>query len=370
MLADRMKRIEPSGIRRIFELMATMENPVNFSIGQAHYDPPPELVEAACKAMRDGHNRYTVTQGLPELNEKILADVTARWGRRPEASLVTSGVSGGILLAFMALLDPGDEVLLPDPNFTMYTVLANVCGAEIHYYDLYPDFRIDTAELDQLVTDKTKIIFLNSPSNPTGGVLGKDEIGAVVNAAERVGAYVISDEIYDGFVYDDEYHSPVSMMERVIQLSGYSKTFGVPGWRIGYATGPRDVLDAMKTLQQFSYVCAPAPFQHAVLDAAFDLDMSSYREQYRNKRDMLVRDLHPAYQLVPPGGSFYAFPSIPGGGKESTFMESVLSRKVLVVPGSAFSRRASHFRISFAVDDDDLQRGIQELNKVAEEVTS
>lgn len=370
MLADRMNRIEPSGIRRIFELMATMENPINFSIGQAHYDPPPELVEAACKAMRDGHNRYTVTQGLPELNEKILADVAARWGRRPEASLVTSGVSGGILLAFMALLDPGDEVLLPDPNFTMYPVLANVCAAEVRFYDLYPDFRIDTGKFDELVTDKTKIIFLNSPSNPTGGVLGKDEIQAVVNAAERVGAYVISDEIYDGFVYDDDYHSPVSMMDRVIQLSGYSKTFGVPGWRIGYATGPRQVLDAMKTLQQFSYVCAPAPFQHAVLDAAFDLDMSSYREEYRQKRDMLVRDLHPAYKLVPPGGSFYAFPSIPGGGDESAFMESVLGRNVLVVPGSAFSRRATHFRLSFAVADDELRRGILELNKVAAEVTS
>lgn len=370
MLANRMNRIRPSGIRRIFELMATMENPINFSIGQAHYDPPPELVEAACRAMRDGHNRYTVTQGLPELNEKILAGVAARWGRRPAASLVTSGVSGGILLAFMVLLDPGDEILLPDPNFTMYPVLANVCGAEIKYYDLYPDFRLDAAALDQLVTDKTKIIFLNSPSNPTGGVLRKDEIQAVVNAAERVGAYVVSDEIYDGFVYDDEYHSPVSMMEQVIQLSGYSKTFGVPGWRIGYATGPRDVLDAMKTLQQFSYVCAPAPFQHAVLNAAFDLDMSSHREEYRHKRDMLVDDLHPAYRLVPPGGSFYAFPCIPGGGDESAFMESALGRKVLVVPGSAFSRRSTHFRLSFAVPDDELRRGIGELNKVAEEVTS
>jgi len=370
MLADRMKRIEPSGIRRIFELMATMENPINFSIGQAHYDPPPELVDAACKAMRDGHNRYTVTQGLPGLNEKILAGVAARWGRRPEASLVTSGVSGGILLAFMALLDPGDEILLPDPNFTMYSVLANVCAAEVRFYDLYPDFRIDIAGLDQLVTDKTKIIFLNSPSNPTGGVLRKDEIQAVVNAAERVGAYVISDEIYDGFVYDDDYHSPVSMMNRVIQLSGYSKTFGVPGWRIGYATGPREALDAMTTLQQFSYVCAPAPFQHAVLNAAFDLDMSSYRDEYRHKRDMLVKDLHPAYKLVPPGGSFYAFPSIPGGGDESAFMESVLGRNILVVPGSAFSRRATHFRLSFAVADDELRRGILELNKVAEEVTS
>ena len=307
MLSQRMGKIEPSGIRRVFELMATMEDPINFSIGQAHYDPPAELVEAACRAMREGFNRYTVTQGLPELNERILADVAARHGRQPESCFVTSGVSGGIMLAFLALLDPGDEIILPDPNFMMYRHLANLTGATIQYYNLYPEFHLDVAEIESLVNEKTKLIFLNSPSNPTGGVLSRAEIEGVVKAAERVGAMVISDEIYDAFVYEDEYASPVSMYDNVIQLGGFSKTYGVPGWRLGYATGPAHVLDAMKTLQQFSFVCAPAPMQKALLEVAFDLDMSSYIAEYREKRNRLVADLDPAFCLVPPGGSFYAF---------------------------------------------------------------
>lgn len=368
MLADRMGKIEPSGIRRIFELMATMEDPINFSIGQAHYDPPEEIVEAACRAMRAGHNRYTQTQGLPALNARLLDMVAERYGRRPESCFITSGVSGGILLAFLALLNAGDEILLPDPNFMMYRHLANLTGAEIRYYDLYPDFHLRPEEIEELVTEKTKIIFLNSPSNPTGGVLRQAEIDAVVRAAERVGAYVISDEIYDAFVYDETFASPVGGYDRVIQLGGFSKTYGVPGWRMGYATGPADVLDAMKTLQQFSFVCAPAPFQHAILEAALDCDMSPHIAEYKKRRDDLVRGLDPAYRLVPPGGSFYAFPEIPHGAAEQDFMDACIARKLLVVPGSGFSRRNTHFRISFAVTEADLGRGIQALNEVAAEL--
>ena len=367
MLAARMSRLEPSGIRRIFELMATMEDPVNLSIGQAHFPTPEPLIEAAARAMRNGHNGYTMTQGLTALNERILDDVQRRHGRRPEAGLVTSGVSGGILNAFLALLNPGDEILLPDPNFMMYRHLANLCGAEIKFYDLYPKFHLDPAEIDELVTEKTKIIFVNSPGNPTGGVLGRSEIEAVVRAAERVGAYVVSDEIYDAFVYCDDYASPVAYMDRVIQLGGYSKTYGIAGWRMGYATGPAEVMDAMKRLQQYTFVCAPAPFQHAVLEVALDLDMTPYIEEYRGKRDMLAAELHPAFELAAPEGSFYAFPKLPGDVPGGTFIEAALERKVLVVPGSAFSRRDTHFRISFAATDDTLRRGIGELNQLAEQ---
>ena len=369
MLADRVSRIEPSGIRKIFDLIATMEDPINLSIGQAHYDAPDPLKEAACKAIRDGHNRYTVTQGLPELNERILSLVALRHGHRPESCLVTSGVSGGLMLAFLVLLDPGDEILLPDPNFTMYRYLADLCGAEIRYYDLYPDFHPDPAEIESLATEKTRIILLNSPSNPTGAVLTRDEVRSLAATADRVGAFVLSDEIYDHFVYTDDYTSPVTYGERVIQFGGFSKTFGVPGWRMGYATGPGMVLDAMKTLQQFSFVCAPAPFQHAVLQAAFDLDMAEYVEDYRTKRDRLIQALNPAYQLSPPQGSFYAFPSLPGT-PGSTFVEAALDQRLLLVPGKAFSRVDTHFRLSFSASDEVLDRGMAVLDHLADRYTS
>jgi len=365
-----MSRIEPSGIRRIFELMTTMEGPINLSIGQPHYDPPELLVEAACRALRSGKNRYTVTQGLPELNARVLAQVAERYGRRPESCLLTAGVSGGLVLAFLALLDPGSEILLPDPGFMMYRNLAAVCGAKVRYYSLYPQrpgerFAVDGNELQALVTERTKIVLVNSPSNPTGGVLQADEVRAVCKAAERVGAWVLSDEIYDFFVYQGSCASPVSHYDRVLQFGGFSKTYGVPGWRMGYATGPARLLEAMKTLQQFSFVCAPAPFQYALLEALPELDMQPYLDDYRHKRDELVRALHPVYCLRPPEGTFYAFPQLPPGVSSDRFLEAALAHKLLVVPGQAFSQRDTHFRLSFAADDATLLRGVTVLNELA-----
>lgn len=379
-LSSRVRGIEPSGIRRIFELMATMKDPINLSIGQAHYDPPPELIEAACKAMRDGFNRYTITQGLPELNDLVLDDVEKRLGKRPETCLLTSGVSGGLMLSFLSLLDPGDEILLPDPYFVMYRHLANLCGATVKYYNTYPAkdgerFAVDTDEIDRLVTDKTKIVFVNSPSNPTGGMLTRAEIQGVCKSADRVGAYVVSDEIYDLFCYSDDYASPLEYTDRCIQLGGFSKSYGVPGWRMGYATGPSNVLDSLKTLQQFSFVCAPAPFQHALLAAMPAIDLQPYREQYRKKRDMLVRDLHPSYALSQPEGAFYAFPRLPRDKSgvqvaSDVFIEAAVEKNVLIVPGKAFSERDTHFRLSFAASDEHLTAGISVLNELAERFTT
>ncbi|MBL9078910.1 MAG: pyridoxal phosphate-dependent aminotransferase [Planctomycetes bacterium] len=374
-LADRVRGIEPSGIRRIFELMATMEDPINLSIGQPHYDPPVELVEAACRAIRAGKNRYTVTQGLPELNARVLDDVARRYGHRPETCLLTAGVSGGLVLTFQCLLNPGDEILLPDPGFVMYRHLATLCGATVRYYDLYPKqpgqrFGVDLAEIEALCGPRTKIVFVNSPSNPTGAVLTRAEIEGVCAIANRCGAYVVSDEIYDFFCFTDDYASPVSYAERCIQLGGYSKTYGIPGWRMGYATGPANVLDAMKTLQQFSFVCAPAPFQYALLEAEPSIDLSPYFAEYRQKRDFVARELHPVYALSPPEGSFYAFPQLPTpadgrAGDAGAFLQAALDHKLLIVPGKSFSRRDTHFRISFAADDELLARGIAVLNELA-----
>jgi aspartate aminotransferase/aminotransferase len=368
-----MGRIEPSGIRRIFELMTTMEDPINLSIGQAHYGPPEALVEAACRALRAGHNRYTVTQGLPELNERILLQVERQHGRRPESCLVTTGVSGGLVLAFLALLDPGDEILLPDPGFMMYRMLAGIFGATPKFYSIYPRapgsrFALDADELERLVTERTRILFLNTPSNPTGAVLTPEEVQAACAIANRHGLVVVSDEIYDFFVYDGRHHSPVAHAEHCLQLGGFSKTYGVAGWRMGFATGPAKVVDAMKTLQQFTFVCAPAPFQQALLEAGFDLDMAPYLADYKRRRDQIARQLHPAYGLLPPEGSFYAFPQLPPGTNGAAFLQRALEMRLLVVPGRSFSARDTHFRISFAADDATLARGIAALNELAAEL--
>ena len=168
MLSRRADGIEASGIRRIFELVASMEDPINLSIGQAHFDVPQAVKDAACRAIQEGHNRYTVTQGLPQLNEAILAQLAERYGFEGRHSLVTAGVSGGLMLGFLGLLDPGDRVLIPDPYFTMYGVLARMVSADWDTYDLYPETTLTEEHLEASLHERTKVILVNSPSNPSG----------------------------------------------------------------------------------------------------------------------------------------------------------------------------------------------------------
>ncbi len=366
MLADRTRKVRPSGIRKIFERAATLVDPIDFSIGQADFDVPEEVKEAAIRAIREGFNKYTVTQGVPELNERVRERTRDRYGFDPGASLITAGVSGGLLLSYLVLLDPGDEILIPDPYFVMYRVLADMIGAKAVAYDTYPDFTIRREALEAAVTDRTKVILLNSPSNPTGRVLSDDELRVVASFAADHDLTVLSDEIYDAFVYGVPYHSVCEHYERTVVLSGFSKSLGMPGWRIGFAVGPREILDPMKTFQQFTFVCANTVAQKAAL-YALEHDSTEQVKAYARKRDLVVEALEGAFDLVRPDGSFYAFPRLPDGLTGERFSERALDDKVLVVPGKAFSARDTHFRLSFAAPDDVLERGLALLRHAAEE---
>jgi aspartate aminotransferase/aminotransferase len=363
-IAKRMAGVRASGIRRMFELAQSIEDPINLSIGQPDFEVPEDVQAAAIRAIKAGENRYTVTQGLPELNRRILGLVAERFSLRAESSLVTAGVSGGLTLALLVLVDPGDEVLIPDPYFLMYKNLASLCGGVPKTYDLYPDFRLRPERIEAAITPRTKVLVLNSPSNPTGTTATRDELGAIAEIAGSRGLFVVSDEIYDGFVYDDRHRSIAEHLDSVILLSGFSKTYAMPGWRLGYAVGPRDVLDEMRTLQQFTFVCAPSFAQRAAL-AALDEDIAPRVEEYRHKRRLLVEGLSPHYRFTPPQGAFYAFIEAPEGTTGSGFAERALEHRVLVVPGNSCSERNTHFRVSFAVPDDVLRRGIEILSRLA-----
>jgi aspartate aminotransferase/aminotransferase len=340
-----------------------MAHPVDFSIGQPHFDAPAPIQRAAMEAISAGRNRYTPTQGIPALNDRVRQHLEARLGRSFGQTLITSGVSGGLTLAFLALLDPGDQILLPDPHFVLYRILAESLGIEPVYYDLHPDFRLTRAALEEASTDRTKALLINSPSNPTGAVHSEEELEIAAAFARERGLTVISDDIYESFVYDAPLASIARHLPDALVLSGFSKTYAIPGWRLGYAAGPADVIDAMGRFQQFTFVCAHSPSQYAAL-VALDLDMSSYRDDYRRKRDRICELLEPHYRLIRPGGSFYVYPELPAGESGAAFAERCLDREILIVPGTAFSRRDSHFRLSFAVSDEDLERGAGLLNEL------
>jgi len=367
MISKRAQMVDSSGIRKVFELAAKIENPVNFSIGQPDFDVPGQLKEKAIEAISKGLNRYTLTQGNESLRKKVLETIeTTRKRKYPENGvIITSGVSGGLFLALLSIIDPGDEVIILDPYFVMYKHLVNLIGGKPVIVETYPDFKVPFESLRAAITGKTKAIIINSPCNPSGYVYGADDINSVVRAASERNILVITDEIYDGFVFDGKFESISSYYDNVMILGGFSKTYAMTGWRLGYAAGHPDIISQMIKLQQYTFVCAPSPFQYAA-EFALEMDMEEYRLSYRKKRDLIYEGLKDNFKIVKPGGAFYIFPELKAGSV-TDFVEAAIGRKVLIIPGNVFSERNANFRISFAAADDDIKRGIDILNKTAEE---
>ncbi len=365
MIANRMKMIDSSGIRKVFDLAAKLKNPINLSIGQPDFDVPDEIKEVAVNSIREGFNSYTVTQGIQELRDAVCAEYRTRHGVEFEDVFVTSGVSGGLTLAFIALVEQGDEVLLTDPYFVMYKHLTNLFGGKPVFVDTYPDFAVRPEKLEEKVTDKTKILVINSPANPTGRVYSADELREIAKFARKHDLLVISDEIYDHFIYDEPHETFAKYYEKTLLLNGFSKSSAMTGWRVGYAAGPSDVIESMKTLQQYSFVCAPSFAQKAGV-AALSLDISEQIAEYRSKRDLIYEGLNGHFEVEKPGGAFYIFPKAPGGDGVK-FVEKAIAKNLLIIPGNVFSEQNSHFRLSFAATDEDIRKGVEILQELAGE---
>jgi aspartate aminotransferase len=365
-IADRTKCFDSSGIRKVFDLGAKLENPINLSIGQPDFDVPAEVRKAAIDAIESGKNGYALTQGMPVLREKLQKQVDGEYGHDDRELFVTSGTSGGLLLAMMALVNPGDEVIVFDPYFVMYDALAAVVGGKVVYVNTYPDFRIDLDRVADAITPKTKVILFNSPANPTGVVASEEEVRGLAKLAAERDVVLLSDEIYRSFCYDGNFISPAQFNPQTLVIDGFSKSHGMPGWRLGFAHGPSEIVQQMIKLQQYSFVCAPQPAQWAGA-VAVDTDITPHIEAYRRKRDMLLDGLSDLYEIVRPGGSFYIFPKTPWGTGEEFVHRAIEKHQLLIIPGNIFSHENTHFRISYAATDETIQRGIEALRKLAKE---
>jgi len=366
-LADRTATFDASGIRKVFDLASKMADPINLSIGQPDFAVPEAIKEAAIAAIRGDKNGYSVTQGVAELRERLQQQVDGQYKHADRRVLVTSGTSGGLVLAVLAMVNPGDEVIVFDPYFVMYPALVGMVGGKCVTIDTYPDFRIDPDRVAAAITPRTKMILLNSPANPTGAVAGDAEIRALAAMAVNHNIALVSDEIYHEFCYDAPFVSPARWNEEAIVVDGFSKTYGVTGWRLGFVHGPADIIDKMTMLQQYTFVCAPHPLQWAAV-AALDIDMSDYITEYRRKRDLVVAGISEAgYSVAKPGGAFYVFPQVPqGGGTGSAFVARAIQNELLIIPGGIFSGRDTHFRISYAASDETIERGLNVLGRLLE----
>ncbi|MBL9030430.1 MAG: pyridoxal phosphate-dependent aminotransferase [Phycisphaerae bacterium] len=385
LLSARAGAIQESVIRRVFEEARGVANPINLTLGQPDFAVPEAVKRAAIEAIREDRNGYASNRGLDSLLDRLcgLIEVDLGWrignggaGSPGGAGLmVTSGTSGALVCAAMCLLDPGDEIIIPDPYFVLYPRLAEMTGARAVPCDTYPDFRMTAARVERLITPRTKAVVVCSPSNPCGVVNSEREVADLRELCARRGVVLISDEIYDEFTFEESRTSrragdpgraccpsPGRVpggFESCLVVRGFGKTYGFTGWRLGYAAGPKWLIDQMVKVQQHLYICAPTPLQ-AAASAALDVDMGPIIARYQQRRDVVVARLREVTEVPMPGGAFYAFAKVPEhlAMSASQFKDAAKARSVLVVPGMAFSARDTHVRLSYAIAEPVLERGL------------
>jgi aspartate aminotransferase/aminotransferase len=364
-IACRIVNIPPSGIRTYFDIARTMPEAINLSIGQPDFEVPEPIKRAAIEAIRTNHNGYSPSAGAPELREAIGATLAREFPEWRPTVMVTCGVSGALTTALAACLDAGDEVIFGDPYFVSYPYLVRLLGGEPVPVPLDERFMPDPERFAAAITPRTKVILLNSPSNPTGVVYERARVRAIAELARARDVLLIGDEIYNVLSYDGPAPSPVSFApEHTLLLRGFGKSYGATGWRLGFAAGPAELIDQMVKVQQYTFVCAPHMAQLAGIEA-LRTDMSAQVAAYRAKRDLVASELSGAFEFVKPSGGFYVFPRVPRGFADANaFVETAIARKVIVIPGRVFSRKNDHFRISYAVPNEKLREGCRTLSSL------
>ncbi|MSR44756.1 MAG: aminotransferase class I/II-fold pyridoxal phosphate-dependent enzyme [Phycisphaerales bacterium] len=373
LFTDRVKSIDASGIRRAFDRGASIVDPINLSIGQPDFHVADRVKHAAIRAIEQNRNGYSLTQGVPELRTAIWAHLQKDLGWTPSDDLdliITSGTTGALVLAAMALIESGDEVIMPDPYFVAYPQFAKVTGGCAVLCDTYPDFRMTAKRIAPLITARTKMVIIDSPSNPCGVVLTSAELAEIVELCRERGILLVSDEIYDAFTFPEALEggrcpSPARNSSSLLLVRGFGKSYGCTGWRLGYAAGPKPLIQQMAKLQQYLFVCAPTPLQYAAAEC-FSVDLSPIVDSYVIRRNMVVDALAGVTNVTRSQGAFYAFIEIPKrlGMTGTQFAEQVIAHKLIVVPGGVFSSRDTHIRISFAAPERKLAEGLEVIRRM------
>jgi aminotransferase len=376
-VSRRVEEIPASGIRRFFDIIATMDDVISLGVGEPDFTTPAPIRAAAIESIDRGATSYTSNYGLLELRHAISDLLDRRYGvlYDPGAEIVvTTGVSEGLNIAFQALLDPGDEVLMPEPYYVAYPPNVILAGGTVVTVPTTQEheFRVRVEDLERAVTERTKALMLGYPSNPTGAVLSEDDLCAIAEFVGRHDLYVVSDEIYDRLTYGVEHISIAAMpgmRERTILLGGFSKAYAMTGWRLGWAAAPRDLLEAMMKVHQYVMMSAPTPAQFAGLEAitAGEEHVRAMVAEYDRRRRVMVEGFNRiGLSCFEPRGAFYCFPDISSTGlTDETFSERLLwEERVAVVPGSAFGRSgAGHVRACYAASLEEIEEALRRIGR-------
>jgi len=375
--SQRVNQIPPSGIRRFFDLLASMEGVISLGIGEPDYPTPWHIREAAIHAIEKGYTMYTSNLGIPELRQELSQHLKNSYNLDYDPNsqlLITIGVSEALDLVMRALLNPGDEVIMPDPCYVSYPACVVLAGGTPVMVPTYEknNFEISASDIEARVSDKTKIILIGYPANPTGAVMGKEKLLQIAEVARRHQLLVIYDEIYAKLVYGVKhtcFTTLPGMKERTILLSGFSKAYAMTGWRIGYAAANKEIIAAMTKIHQYTLLCVPIMAQVAAIEALKSGEASTTEmvNEYNRRRQVMVKGLNeiglPCFE---PRGAFYAFPSIKGTGMTSQeFSERLLlEEKVAVVPGTAFGRCGEGYvRCCFATSLADIEEALSRMKR-------
>ncbi|MBH0168189.1 aminotransferase [Fictibacillus sp. 18YEL24] len=376
-LSNTVQSIQPSGIRRFFDLASSMENVISLGVGEPDFVTPWNVIEASYHSLEQGYTAYTANAGLFELRKEISRYMKRRFGVTYSAEdemVVTVGASQAIDIALRAVLNPGEEVIVVEPSFVSYAPTVTLAGGVPVPVNTYSedDFKLQPEQIEAAITDKTKVLMLCSPNNPTGTVLSKGDLERIAEVVEKHDLLVISDEIYAELTYDEPYTSfPAvkNMRDRTILISGFSKAFAMTGWRLGFACGPKAILQAMLKIHQYTMMCAPTMAQHAALEALVNgqKDVVKMKESYRQRRSLVIHALEEmGLSCHVPGGAFYVFPSIEKTGLSSEeFAEKLLMKEqVAVVPGSVFGESGEgHVRCSYATSVQKLEEAMRRIDR-------
>jgi len=376
-ISKRVKQVSPSGIRKFFDLIASMEGVISLGVGEPDYATPWHIREAAIFSLEKGHTMYTSNQGMPELRQEL-----SRYLRQthdleysPDTDLlITVGVSEALDLAMRAILNPGDEVIIPDPCYVSYDACVFLAGGTPVMVPTSEqnNFEVGAADIEARITDKTRAILIGYPANPTGAVMSREKLSQIADVARHYNLLVISDEIYAKLVYGVEhtcFATLLQMKERTILLNGFSKAYAMTGWRIGYAAADKEIIAHMTKIHQYTMLCAPIMAQEAAIEAlkSGGNSVTEMVEDYNRRRMVIVKGLNDiGLSCFEPKGAFYAFPSIRSTGMTSEeFAEKLLmEEKVAVVHGSAFGKCGEgYIRCCYATSLEDIEEALSRMKR-------
>jgi aminotransferase len=380
-LADRVRQVPPSGIRKFFDILATMTDVISLGVGEPDFDTPRSIVEAGVESLREGRTHYTSNYGTIELRRALANHLEHRYGVRYDPAkelLITVGASEALDLALRATCDPGDEVILHEPSYVAYIPAIKFAGGEVvHVATRFEDdFALDPEAVEAAITPRTKALFLGYPCNPTGAVLPDAVQDELARIAERHDLLVYSDEIYDRLAYGSYRHRAFSslpgMKERTILMGGFSKAYAMTGWRIGWLAGPAEIIEGILKIHQYTIMTAPTVAQDAALVAITEgePDVERMLAEYDRRRRLVVdRFNEMGLETFEPRGAFYAFPRITSTGLDAaTFSRRLLEEEhVAVVPGSAFGPSgADHVRACYATSYERLEEAMNRIQRFVE----